>query len=100
MAPKAKASPDYIKWGVTCLPILGGLCAVFGCLLTFFFYQAGDYWPREGETVMMGNIINALFYVVPIVTAVVVIAMLLTAVSMWIFDSPQHSTGNPEKDLT
>ena len=92
MVPRAKASPGCVKWSLICLPIVSGLCAVFGCLLTFFSYQAGDNWPREGETVLIGNIVNVLFYVVPVVTTVVVIALLLTAVGLLFFNQPQDET--------
>ncbi len=91
---EAKLEPDErevvsirTKWLATCPLIIAFLCGASGCVLTVLLYYTGGSGGESPDRItrLINDVFNALFYLVPLVTAVFAIALFLTGIGLWYF---------------
>ena len=93
MAPQPKLLYSYqAKWLVGCFFLTTICCGATGCLLTLWLYGVEDR-PRPVGTLPWADVANALFFIVPMVTAVIVVALFLTSIGLWFFQTKTKDEG-------
>ena len=74
---------------LTAFGCLAVLCCLTGFALTVVLLLADNVNPQTGQERAIDNMLNAFSYLIPLVTAVLTIALLLAGLTLWHF-SPQQ----------
>lgn len=90
-----RTASDRARWLMVCLILASFLCGISGCVLTVWLYQVNteEIYSLSGTSRLVNKIADALFYLVPLVTAVFVIAAFLTGLGIWFFYEQQQEGG-------
>lgn len=87
-----QTASDRARWLMVCLILAAFLCGLSGCVLTVWLYQVSteEIYSLSGTSRLVNKIADALFCLVPLVTAVFVIALFLIGLGILFFYGQQQ----------